>query len=183
MRTFIAVDVSSVAIVNLQNEILSRSGWNLRDIKPVEPQNFHFTLIFLGETSDHDVEKIKQRLAGLQFEPFRLTYCRVGGFPTPTAARVVWVGVDHEGAQKITALAHQVMAMMSEVGFQADKRFSPHMTFLRAKGRPVRLSEIAVKYKDRTFGSDLIDRVELKKSSLTPSGPIYSNIYTIYARE
>ena len=183
MRTFVAVDALSTAIVNLQNEILSTSGWNRRDIKPVEAHNFHFTLIFLGETNDHDIGRIKEKLAELRFDPFTLMYQRVGGFPSSSAARVVWAGIDQEGAQKLTALANEVVLKMSEVGFRPDKPFSPHMTFLRVKGRSVRMNEIAAKYKDRTFGSDLVDRVHLKKSSLTPSGPIYSNIYTVHAHQ
>jgi 2'-5' RNA ligase len=184
MRTFVAVDVSSVAIVKLQNEILSTAGWNLRDVKPVEPHNFHFTLIFLGEISDnHDHEKIKEKLAGIQFEPFTLIYEGIGAFPSPAAARIVWVGVDPQGGQKLTALAQDVIVKMSELGFKVDKPFSPHITLFRAKGRPVRLSDISAKYKGRTFGSELIDMVHLKKSELTQSGPIYSNIYTIQAQK
>ena len=183
MRAFIAVDVSNVAIVKLQNDILSAAGWNLRDIKPVEPHNFHFTVIFLGEISDHDVDRIKEKLAEFQFEPFTITYTGIGAFPNPAHARVVWVGVDPEGAQKLTALANDVVAKMSELGFKADKPFSAHMTFLRAKGRALRAIEISSKYQGRTFGSDLIDKVHLKKSELTQSGPIYLNVYTVEAKK
>jgi 2'-5' RNA ligase len=183
MRTFIAVDVLNVAIVKLQNDILSAAGWNLRDIKPVEPNNFHFTVIFLGEISDHDVDRIKEKLAEFQFEPFTITYTGIGAFPNPAHARVVWVGVDSEGAQKLTALANDVVAKMSELGFKADKPFSAHMTFLRAKGRALRATEISLKYQGRTFGSDLIDKVHLKKSELTQSGPIYLNVYTVEAKK
>jgi 2'-5' RNA ligase len=183
MRTFIAVDVSNAAIVKLQDEILSTPEWNLRDVKPVERENIHFTLIFLGEVTDHDLEKIKEKLAGLQFEPFKLNYEGIGAFPSLTAARVVWAGVDPQGGQKLIALAQHVILKMFELGFKADKTFSPHMTLFRAKGRPLRLSDITAKYKGRIFGSDVIDMVQLKKSELTPSGPIYSNIYTIQAHK
>jgi 2'-5' RNA ligase len=183
MRTFVAVDVSTNAIAKLQKEILSTTGWNPRDVKPVEPHNFHFTLIFLGETSDHDVDRIKEMLAGFQFEPFTITYTGIGGFPNPAHARVVWVGVDSEGVRKLTALAGDVVAKMSELGFKADKPFSAHMTFLRAKSRPIGATEISTKYQGRTFGSDSIDKVHLKRSELTPSGPIYSNVYTIEAKK
>ncbi len=183
MRTFIAVDVLNGAIVKLQNDILSAAGWNLRDIKPVEPHNFHFTVIFLGEIGDHDVDRIKEKLAEFQFEPFTITYTGIGAFPNPAHARVVWVGVDSEGAQKLTALANDVVAKMSKLGFKADKPFSAHMTFLRAKGRALRATEISLKYQGRTFGSDLIDKVHLKKSELTQSGPIYLNVYTVEAKK
>jgi 2'-5' RNA ligase len=183
MRSFVAVDVSSNTIANLQKEILSTTGWDTRDVKPVEPHNFHFTLIFLGEISDHDVDRIKEKLAGFQFEPFTITYTGIGAFPDPAHARVVWLGVDSEGAQKLTSLANEVVIKMSELGFRADKPFSAHMTFLRAKGRPVSASYISSKYQGKTFGSDLIDKVHLKKSELARSGPIYSIVYTAEAKK
>jgi RNA 2',3'-cyclic 3'-phosphodiesterase len=183
LRAFIAVDVLNLAIVKLQNDILSAAGWEPRYVKPVEPPNFHFTVIFLGEISDHDVDRIKETLAGFQFEPFTITYTGVGAFPSPAHARVVWVGLDSEGAQKLTALANDVVAKTFELGFKADKPFSAHMTLLRAKRRPVSASYISSKYQGKTFGSDKIDKVHLKKSELRPSGPIYSNIYTVEAKK
>jgi RNA 2',3'-cyclic 3'-phosphodiesterase len=183
MRAFVAVEVSSTAIVKLQKEILSTMGWNPRDVKPVEPHNFHFTLIFLGEITDHDVDSIKEKLAGFQFEPFTITYTGIGAFPKPAHARIIWVGIDPEGIQRLTSLANEVVAKMSELGFKADKPFSAHMTFIRAKGRPIGASHISSKYQGITFGSDWIDKVHLKKSELKQSGPIYSNVYTVEAKE
>lgn len=183
MRAFIALDMSNVAIVKLQEDILSVAEWNPRDIKPVEPHNFHFTVIFLGEISDYDVVRIKELLVGFQFEPFTITYAGIGAFPNPAHARVVWVGVDPEGAQKLTALANDIVAKMSKLGFKADKPFSAHLTLLRAKGRSVNASYISSKYQGRTFGSDRIDKVHLKKSELRSSGPVYSNVYTVEAKK
>ena len=184
MRAFLAAEVSNIEIAKLQKEILrSTTGWKAGDIKPVEPRNFHFTLIFLGEITDHEVDSIKEKLAAFQFEPFTITYTGVGAFPKPAHARVIWVGVDPDGVQKLTSLANEVVAKMSELGFKAEKPFSAHITFLRAKNRPLRATEISSKYQGRTFGSDRIDKVHLKKSELTPSGPIYSNVYTIEAKE
>jgi len=186
MRAFIAVDVSSDTIVKLQKEIISTAGWNLKDVKPVESQNFHFTLIFLGEIRDEDddISKIKEVMQkGLSFGPFTITYTGVGAFPKPAYARVIWVGVDSQGAQKLTSLANDVVSTMSQLGFKADKPFSAHMTLLRARGRPLSVRNISSKYHGRTFGSDRIDKVHLKKSELSPSGPIYSNVYTIEAKK
>lgn len=183
MRAFIAVDVSNDSIAKVQNEILSTPGWNHEDIKPVEPNNFHFTIIFLGEISENDVQSIIAELSGFQFEPFTITYTGIGAFPNPAHARVIWVGVDPEGAQKLTLLANDIVMKMSRLGFRPDKPFSAHMTFLRSKGRPVNASDIHSKYLGRTFGSQLIEEVHIKKSELTRSGPIYSNVYTVQARK
>ena len=183
MRTFIAVDVQTDTIAKLQNEIMMAAGWNPSDVKPVVHNNFHFTLIFLGEKSDSDVDNIKANLAQVQFEPFELTYTSVGGFPNLASARVVWVGVDRVGGEKLTALAKDVVARMAQLGFSEDKPFSPHLTIFRAKGRQVQVSRISTKFQGRMFGSELIDKMHLKKSDLGHLGPIYSNIYTVEARK
>ncbi len=184
MRSFIAVDVESRdAIGRLQNAISSAAGWKPRDVKPVEQQNFHFTLIFLGEITDVDAGKIKSKMQELKFEPFTLTYQQVGAFPRPDAAKIIWMGVDQAGGQKLVALANKVIAKMAELGFRADKPFSPHMTIFRVKAGPASIGNISAKYESKTFGSDLIEKVHLKKSDLTPSGPVYSNIYTVEAKK
>ena len=181
MRTFIAVDVTSRDLIGkLQNEIMSNAGWTLREVKPVELQNFHFTLFFLGEVSDIDV--IKFKMQELQFEPFALTYQGVGAFPKPSSAKIIWLGTDPAGGQKLLGLANDVISKMAELGFSADKQFSPHVTIFRVKGTPVRVGDISAKYDGMIFGSDLVDRVHLKKSDFTPSGPVYSNIYTVEAK-
>ncbi|HEY3094897.1 MAG TPA: hypothetical protein VGJ42_03965, partial [Nitrososphaera sp.] len=90
---------------------------------------------------------------------------------------------DQEGGHKLIELANYVIARMAELGFQADKPFSPHLTVFRAKGRPIHIGGITAKYQGRTFGSDLIEKMHLKKSDLSPSGPAYSNIYTVEAKK
>ena len=184
MRAFIAVDVSSDELVKLQNDLLSSAGWNLKDVKPVESHNFHFTLIFLGQIADEDISRIKEvMLTGFSFEPFTITYRGIGAFPNPARAKVIWVGVESDGSKKLTDLANDVVSTVSHLGFKADKPFSAHMTLLRAKGRPINASYISSMYQGRMFGSDKIDKVHLKKSELTSSGPIYSNVYTVEAKK
>lgn len=177
MRAFVAVDVTSSAVGELQKEMMG--AWNPKEVKPVEPDNFHFTLIFLGEISEQQANQVKEVLSGISFEPFSLTYSGVGAFPKTTNARVVWVGVDDEGGKKLQALAGQVVASLEKIGFRPDKPFSPHLTIFRAKNRHVQVD--IEKYAGKTFGTELVDRVHLKKSDLAPSGPTYSNVYTVSA--
>jgi 2'-5' RNA ligase len=158
---------------------MSNSGWSPKEVKPVDVRNFHFTLIFLGEIADVQAEAVKQRLSGVRFEPFDITFTGVGAFPSARNARVVWVGVDQEGARRLSALAEQVVSRMAEAGFRPDKPFSPHLTLFRAKNRHVRVDTGA--YEGRTFGTIKVDSVYLKKSELSPSGPTYSNVYTLSA--
>lgn len=181
MRAFIAVDAQGSALWELQQEMISTSGWSPKEVKPVDVSNFHFTLIFLGEITDAQAESVKQRLSGVRFEPFDITFTGVGAFPSPRNARVVWVGVDREGAGRLSALAEQVVSRMADAGFRPDKPFSPHLTLFRAKNRHVRVD--GAHYEGKTFGTMTVDSVHLKKSELSPSGPTYSNVYTASAAQ
>lgn len=177
MRAFVAVDVAAVEIDGLQKEMMDTL--NSREVKPVEARNLHFTLIFLGEISDQQADQVKEALSDMSFESFPLTYTGVGAFPRPANARVIWVGVDEEGKKKLEDLAVQVATRLHKIGFRPDKPFSAHLTVFRAKNRHVRVD--VQKYANRTFGTDAIDSVHLKKSDLSPTGPVYSNVYTISA--
>ena len=182
MRTFIAVDVSNRnGIENLQKELIENTRWSSQEVKPVEKQNFHFTLVFLGTVNLDAIDKIKSKLLELQFKPVNVTYTGLGGFPSSNFARVVWIGVDEEGRKGLDSLAELVISKMAEIGF-LSKSFAPHMTIFRIKRGNLKLDNILSKYNDETFGSDVINKVHLKRSELTPAGPIYSDIFTVYAK-
>jgi 2'-5' RNA ligase len=183
MRTFIAVDVSNKnAIVKLQQELTAVARWSPQQVKPVEKQNFHFTLVFLSEVSVHVIDKIKAKLSELQFEPIKITYTGLGGFPNSNFARVIWTGVDEEGRKKLISLAGMVILKMIDIGFRPDKPFSPHLTLFRVKIGKFKLGNIPSKYNGKIFGNDIIDKIHLKVSNLTTAGPIYSDIFTVYAK-
>ncbi len=182
LRCFISVDVSiKDTIKKLQDRIIVDEGWNMRDVKPVEEQNLHFSIIFLGETTLEAVDILKSSLSGLVFQPFTVTYKGLGVFPSTANARVIWMGTDVEGGIKLAHLAQRVLASIKDSGFTPDKPFIPHVTLFRIKNRKIKAVN-TLKYNDQSFGSDYIDKIHLKKSELTRSGPIYSDLFRVYAR-
>jgi RNA 2',3'-cyclic 3'-phosphodiesterase len=180
---FIAVDVSSKDnIEKLQHKLQISARWNTLLLKPVSKQSFHFTLIFLGEVTINSVDKIKTNLSEIQFGPIEITYTGIGGFPNSNAARVIWMGVDAEAGRKLVSLAEKVRSKMEDIVFRPDKPFTPHMTLFRVKtGRLKIAAKLLSEYNSMTFGSEVIDKVHLKKSDLTSTGPIYTDIFTVNA--
>jgi 2'-5' RNA ligase len=73
---------------------------------------------------------------------------------------------------------------MEQIGFKPDKQFKPHLTIFRVKRPIVNLEKYLNKYNnDASIDfSDIIDKIHIKKSELFSSGPVYSNILTIYAK-
>lgn len=182
VRAFIAVDVSNKnGIENLQQELLRSIKWSPREVKPVEKQNFHFTLIFLSTVDLDTIDKIKAKLLELQFKPIKVIYSGLGGFPSSDFARVIWIGVDEKGGKDLVSLAELVISKMAEIGFKS-KPFTPHLTIFRIKNKNLKLNTIISKYNHKTFGSDVISKIHLKKSDLTPAGPVYHDIFTVYAK-
>jgi 2'-5' RNA ligase len=182
VRAFIAVDVSNKdGIENLQQELLQSIKWSPREVKPVEKQNFHFTLIFLGTVDLDTIDKIKDKLLELQFKPIKVTYSGLGGFPSSDFARVIWIGVDEKGGKDLISLAELVISKMAEIGFKS-RPFTPHLTIFRIKSKNLKLNTIISKYNHKTLGSDVISKIHLKKSDLTPAGSVYHDIFTVYGK-
>lgn len=184
-RTFIAVDASSKdTIGNLQQKIQVSAGWNSQLLKPVSKHSFHFTLMFLGEVTIKTIEIIKTKLSEIRFEPIKILYTGIGGFPNSNAARVIWLGVDAEGGRKLIDLAEKVRSKMKDIGFMPDKAFTPHMTLFRTKTGKLKMpTNLLSEYDSITFGSEIINKFHLKRSDLTSSGPIYTDIFTVNASD
>jgi 2'-5' RNA ligase len=59
------------------------------------------------------------------------------------------------------------------------ERFSPHLTICRVKYVRDRqpLFDVIAKHSNTYFGRQHVDKISLKKSTLTPTGPIYSDVW------
>src|SRR3954468_1695221 len=107
-RTFIGVKIGEStrnAAEGVQDE-LAQTG---AQVKWVEPQNLHVTLVFLGELDDRDlmsVFKVVKRAAE-SVAPFGMEIGGLGAFPTPRRPKVIWAGIT-EGADQLLSL-HQAM--------------------------------------------------------------------------
>src|SRR6266508_1435690 len=98
----------------------------------VPPQNWHFTLRFLGDTDPamRDAVAAALRTAKLGRQ-FSIRFSGLGAFPRPKRARIIWLGVNG-GASQLTALAETVESTVRHAGFPAEQRpFKPHLTLSR----------------------------------------------------
>ena len=63
-----------------------------------------------------------------------------------------------------------------------DKPFKSHITVFRIKTKIGDISEKLEKYEKYDFGSQKILSFKLKKSTLTPQGPVYSDLEEVKAQ-
>jgi 2'-5' RNA ligase len=177
MRTFVAVEVSNKETVQNMIEFQKTLIQTGLKAKPVSSNQLHFTLMFLGEINEAMLQSIKEKLADIRFEPIDVTYTGIGVFPSNKFVRVIWIGVDSDSGSKLINLAKQVETRLNTLGFRSDKPFTPHITLFRVNGK-IDLNAI-MNFKNKTFGIDRLSTVKVKKSELTLSGPIYSDLFAV----
>jgi len=179
MRTFIAVEIQNDGVLNsiekLQSDLKIKA-------KPVSKENMHFTLLFLGEITEEMVTKIIEELKTITFSPIQVSFGGVGAFPNPKFPRVIWIGVDEKASQDLVKLATQVEEKLGPLGFKSDRPFKPHLTIFRIKNSVGDISKELDKLKTVHLGHDTLSELKFKKSILTPSGPIYSDLQVVKAK-
>jgi len=178
MRTFVAIEISNDNIINSIKKFQSEVNINA---KPVEPKNFHFTLQFLGEISEEISQKIIQALRNIEFSSFNVNLKGVGAFPKSKFPRVIWVGTDNDGGNMLIQLSKKVEKALEPLGFFSDKQFKPHITVFRIKKKIGDITNELNSLKTIDFGMQEVTNLKLKKSELTPDGPIYSVLEEIKA--
>jgi len=177
MRAFIAIEVSDEVRDNLL-KAQERIGSKSAKIKFVERENFHVTLKFLGEIDEALAEEVKEALAEIakKHKKHRVRVKGIGVFPNPNYVRVIWAGIEND--EGIKAIARDVEREMRRLGFKKDRDFVAHITIGRVKFIRDKV-ELAMALKDlanEDFGEFEVEAIELKKSTLTPKGPIYETV-------
>ena len=179
MRCFIAVDIDVFPkLLEFEKEI-KETGAN---VKLVEPENVHITLKFLGDTNESQIDEIDKIMkdAVKEIDPFNIQLKGAGVFPNQNYIKVIWMGIKQ--GEPIGVIASKIDEQLSKIGFKKEKRgFSPHLTIARvksAKGKD-EILHVIEKYRDVQFVDIRVDSIKLKKSDLTPKGPIYTTLIDV----
>jgi 2'-5' RNA ligase len=88
------------------------------------------------------------------------------------------------GKEEISRIFEQLEPRFRKIGFEPDNRgFSPHVTIARVKTGRMKdeLAKLVDEMRDTPFGIVHVEEVRLKRSVLTPKGPLYSTIHAVRA--
>jgi len=139
-RLFIGVPVSESARLSLSRQIPS-----FLPGRPSPLENWHFTLRFIGNADLAQRAKLIDNLRATNFgHTFDIEFDKLGAFPNPRRARVVWIGVG-KGREPLEKIADQAEKAVVDAGFPPEARkFSAHLTVSRLK-QPESIAEFLSK--------------------------------------
>jgi 2'-5' RNA ligase len=181
MRAFLAIDVSSKDVLD-KIESLQRRFMELGcDLRVVKRENIHFTVKFLGEITDYQANMVIDAIKDLKIKKAKIRYVGLGAFPNQFNPRVIWIGVDNDSKFRLNDIYQQVFSKISHMGLGDTKPFQPHITIFRVKSGKNRsaLTKALKECANEEFGEEIAYELKLKKSTLTPSGPIYEDVFKL----
>jgi len=170
IRCFIAIDIPK----EIKKEIVAfQEILPMFEGKTTEEENLHLTLKFLGEISEEQVEEVKKSLKTIKIKKFRAKLGDAGLF-SPSFIKILWVKIENcDGLQKAVDDSLEKL-------FKREKGFMSHLTIARVKSvRDKKVFLNAFKGLNPEPLEFDIKKFSLKKSTLTPDGPIYEDILEI----
>jgi len=182
LRLFVACDIEEPSVVErivaFQRGVLG----GLDGVKLVEPENLHFTLAFLGEQKESELDNIVHSLSKVELVGGEVELRGVGAFPSVKSPRVVFLEA-RRGSEIIVENAKRVREALDAASIWYDKApFTPHLTVARIKSASRRIAGTLMLHMDDEFGVTAIGSVRLKKSDLRAKGPVYTTIQEYRAK-
>lgn len=177
-RTFLGIDVGKeirARLISLQEELAAIAN----DVKWVEAENLHITLLFLGEVEGRetiDICRAAQK-AVTAIPAFTMSIEGVGCFPNARRPRTLWVGVG-EGTKEVRAVHDAIEApLLDMASYRRETRgYVPHVTLGRVTGEGTNeeLAQALAKQNAWSAGEVLVREIHVMSSELRSDGPTYT---------
>ena len=143
--------------------------------KWVEPENLHFTILFLGNIEEYKYEELNEKSSHI-IKSYK-DYIKVQGImtfkeynPNP---QIVFNVINP--SKNLFKIHYEIQSITDELLIPTDKKkFKPHLTLCRTKSPDIqKMHELIQKYESFTLGDFTEYQINFIESKLTPKGPIY----------
>lgn len=177
IRAFLAIDLDDDLKPKI-NKIIREFKKTDARIKYVELTNLHLTLKFFGDIDTEGLSLLEDAISNVlsEFESFNVKIKGCGAFPNSNRINVIWVGIDDDSI--IRDMHDRLDKEFVRLGFDKDRKFSTHLTIGRMKSakNKNKVKSTIEEFKDVEIGEMEVTQISLKKSTLTPAGPIYEDL-------
>jgi 2'-5' RNA ligase len=142
---------------------------------PTRKENFHLTLLFIGEISESEQEKIEVALEQISSIPkFNLKLGKFGTFNKGKDA-IAWIGIK-EGLESLNLLQQRIVKLVNDLGYNFPSNYQPHITLARSAVFTNAFKDLKVnQYEDPI----LIDKIHLYESHRVNNILTYTSRKTI----
>ncbi|MPN30953.1 RNA 2',3'-cyclic phosphodiesterase [bioreactor metagenome] len=173
MRLFIAIDLDEEIKESLYGCLQRLKTYTVKG-SFTRRENFHLTLIFLGEIDLPRISIIKSAMERAAQPPFALSIQDIGMFQG-IGGDICWIGVPKN--RELSALYHRLTSELSVRDFVVEKReYKPHLTL----GRQMMFKE---NFDKETFSRTIpsmnmrVRKISLMKSERIEGKLTYTEIY------
>lgn len=143
---------------------------NTADGNFTRKENFHLTLVFIGETERR--EDIEKALSEIEFSAFDYEFKGLGTFEKG----IFWAGIKRN--KSLEGLHKAVKNKLSEIGIKTeDRSFSPHITLAR-KFRPTEKTDFKAAENLLPKGKHRAERISLMLSERVDGVLCYTEIFS-----
>ena len=186
IRCFAAIEISG-SIKSQIEKILYEFSSEFSDcVKWITENNIHLTLKFLKDFNYLHVRplenEMKQKLCSIPI--FQIKSRQIGFFPSAINPRIVWLGIT--APPQIKIIYDEIENITSTYGYHKENRsFTPHVTIGRirntaGKGQLLKLIDKVKSYSSLLAPASMdVQEIALIKSTLTPQGPKYEQLFKI----
>lgn len=182
-RTFVAF-LLPPAWIEYLGAVTERLREGTSGMSWVKAGNVHVTVRFLGDLGDSGVKRVCDAVVRAA-TPLSAPVARlggIGGFPSLTRPRVLWVGLS-EGEESVRALGSVVNDGIRLAGFgPPEKPFRPHLTLARVREGARGLDAIRSASLPPPPAPEPLDRIAVMKSELHPAGSRYTALTEVRLR-
>ena len=176
VRAFVALELSSEIRKQLAvaQDVLRGCQAHLTF---VEPALIHITAKFLGEVTEEKIPAVMDALKTVKVTPFLATAHKIT-VNSPSRPHTVWCAIDDAGESG--HVFKLIEDALFPLGFAREtRRFTPHATVARVKYPNPSLFDAIGQLCNRKYGICTISGMKLKKSTLTPQGPVYEDLLEV----
>jgi 2'-5' RNA ligase len=178
LRTFIGVPVDKTTrdrLIVLQETLAEAAP----DVKWVEAENLHLTLLFLGEVEDREIHSVCRVVSDVCAgqAAFTMSLQKAGCFGNPRRPRTLWVGVGL-GLQEVCTLHDALEPPLLELGCyrREGRAYAPHLTIGRVRTDQPNdtLAKLLARKATWDGGQMMVREIHVMSSELGRDGPTYT---------
>jgi len=169
MRLFTALDLPE----EVREQFAPLQAPNKLDARWTDPDQFHVTLRFIGDTDANQAARYENALAQIEAPAAECVPYGLDVFPSRRAPSVLIVGL--ERTDSLMSVYRSVNEALESEGLEPeDRTYRPHVTLARLDDTPATaVHEFLDAHDNLSLDSFPVDTVHLYESTLTPDGAVH----------